>query len=100
MISRDGGHDHPNEFWNGRFEVMRRYFAGSNDPPFTFGSKVKGYIADAGSDQSINNNSSASLSASVLYDNQNLSNLAVEWTKVSGPGNVSFSSPNSYNTQC
>jgi len=53
MISRDGGHNHPNEYWNGRFEFMRRHFAGANNPPFQFGNTNKGFLANAGDDQTV-----------------------------------------------
>ncbi len=96
MISRDGGHDHPNEYWNGRFEFMRRHFAGSNNPPFRFGSTNKGFLADAGNNQTVG--TSANLNGEVFYDNDQLNNLSVFWRKVSGPGNVSFSNANGYNT--
>ncbi|MEM1119247.1 MAG: HYR domain-containing protein [Bacteroidota bacterium] len=96
MISRDGGHDHPNEYWNGRFEFMRRHFAGSNTPPFPFGSTNKGFVANAGDDQTVG--TSANLTGTVFYDNDQLNGLNVNWTKVSGPGNVNFSNANGYNT--
>lgn len=96
MISRDGGHDHPNEYWNGRFEFMRRHFAGSNNPPFQFGSTNKGFVAEAGVNQTVG--TSANLSGEIFYDNDQLSNLSVFWRKVSGPGNVNFSNANGYTT--
>jgi len=96
MISRDGGHDHPNEYWNGRFEFMRRHFAGSNNPPFQFGATNKGFFGNAGDDQTVG--TSANLDGQIFYDTDQLSNLNVSWTKVSGPGNVSFSNANGYNT--
>ena len=96
MISRDGGHEHPNEYWNGRFEFMRRHFAGSNNPPFPFGSTNRGFLADAGNNQTVG--TSANLNGTVFYDNQQLNNLEVFWRKISGPGNVSFSNSGGYNT--
>ncbi len=96
MISKDGGHDHPNEYWNGRFEFMRRHFAGSNNPPFQFGATNKGFLADAGNDQTVG--TSANLNGKIFYDNSELNNLDVTWRKVSGPGSVSFSNSGGYNT--
>ncbi|MEM6319294.1 MAG: HYR domain-containing protein [Bacteroidota bacterium] len=96
MMSRDGGHDHPNEYWNGRFEFMRRHFAGSNTPPFPFGSTNKGFVAEAGNNQTVG--TSANLAGQIFYDNDQLNNLNVTWRKVSGPGNVNFSNANGYNT--
>ncbi len=96
MISRDGGHDHPNEYWNGRFEFMRRHFEGANNPPFQFGATNKGFFGNAGNDQTVG--TSANLNGEIFYDNDRLNNLNVSWTKVSGPGNVSFSNANGYNT--
>ena len=96
MISRDGGHNHPNEYWNGRFEFMRRHFAGSNNPPFPFGDTNKGFIANAGNDQTVE--TSANLTGEILYDNDQLNNLTVFWRKISGPGDVNFSNANGYST--
>lgn len=96
MVSRDGGHNHPNEYWNGRFEFMRRHFEGSNNPPFQFGDTNKGFVADAGNNQTVG--TSANLNGSIFYDNSQLNNLSVQWTKVSGPGNVNFSNSSGYNT--
>ncbi|GEM_PF-779686 len=96
MISRDGGHNHPNEYWNGRFEFMRRHFAGSNNPPFQFGDTNKGFLADAGNDQTVG--TSANLNGELFYDTNQLTNSTVFWRKVSGPGNVNFSNANGYNT--
>jgi len=96
MISRDGGHDHPNEYWNGRFEFMRRHFAGANNPPFQFGATNKGFLANAGNDQTVG--TSANLNGEIFYDNDQLNNLSVSWRKISGPGNVNFSNANGYNT--
>ena len=96
MISRDGGHNHPNEYWNGRFEFMRRHFAGSNNPPFQFGATNKGFFANAGDNQTVG--TSATLNGEIFYDNDQLNNLSVTWRKISGPGNVNFSNANGYNT--
>ena len=96
MISRDGGHNHPNEYWNGRFEFMRRHFDGANNAPFLFGPTNKGFFADAGPDVTVG--TSANLNAQVFYDTDNLTNLSVFWKKVSGPGNVTFSNSSGYNT--
>jgi len=96
MVSRDGGHNHPNEYWNGRFEFMRRHFAGSNNPPFQFGATSKGFFADAGNDQTVG--TSINLNGKIFYDNSELNNLDVSWKKVSGPGNVNFSNSGGYNT--
>ncbi|MFK7983085.1 MAG: acetylxylan esterase, partial [Saprospiraceae bacterium] len=96
MISRDGGHNHPNEYWNGRFEFMRRHFEGANSPPFQFGAINKGFLANAGNDQTVG--TSANLNGEIFYDNNQLNNLPVSWRKVSGPGNVSFSNANGYKT--
>ena len=96
MVSRDGGHEHPNEYWNGRFEFMRRHFAGSNNPPFAFGSTNKGFLANAGNDQTVG--TSANLNGQLFYDNDQLNNSSVSWRKISGPGNVTFSNANGYNT--
>ncbi len=93
MISRDGGHEHPSEYWNGRFDFLRRHY--QLNPPFQFAATTRGYSVDAGADMQVG--SSASLNASVSLESQSL-NLEAQWVKVSGPGNVSFSNATSNTT--
>jgi len=94
MLSRDGGHGHPGEYWNGRFDFLRRHY--QLNPPAQFAATTKGYFIDAGSNKQAAANTSVSLRASVQLETQNLNNLSAQWKKISGPGTVNFSNAASY----
>ena len=94
MLSRDGGHGHPGEYWNGRYDFLRRHFQLS--PPNQFAATTQGYAIDAGSNKQAAPNTSVALRASVQLEAQNLTNLSAQWKKVSGPGTVNFSNATSY----
>lgn len=96
LISTKGGHGHPGEYWNGRFDFLRRHY--QLNPPAQFVATTKGYHINAGTDKQATANSAISLAATVQLDNQNLSNLPGQWLKVSGPGSVNFSNSRSVST--
>lgn len=94
-----GGHDNrPEEYLFGRFNYLRRYFPASNNPPFPWSSTDKGYMADVGADKTATVGVPLALSASIVDNTTTNPGIPVKWRKVSGPGNVNFSSQNSYNT--
>ena len=96
MISKDGGHEHPVEYWSGRFMLARRFFEATNNPPFPYGTKSKGFFANAGNDQTVEN--TANLQGKIYYEEGELNNLDVSWKKISGPGEVNFSNASAYTT--
>ena len=95
-----GGHDNrPTEYLFGRFEYLRRFFPDSNNPPFPWSSTQKGYMADAGPDKTATAGVPLSLTGSIIDNNENTNpNIPVAWRKISGPGTVTFSSAQAYNT--
>jgi len=94
MLSRDGGHGHPSEYWNGRYDFLRRHY--QLNPPAQFTATTRGYSVDAGANKQASSNTSVALQASVQLESQNLNNLKAQWKKVSGPGTVNFSNAASY----
>ena len=92
------GHAHPSDFWVGRLDFMRRFVPGTMNPPFPFASSDKGYFIDAGNNISIQNNSPVNLSGTIERNGIINPDYQLRWEKVEGPGNVSFSNPNNYNT--
>jgi len=96
LLSVDGGHGHPGEYWNGRYDFLRRHY--QLTPPNQFAATTKGYTIQAGSPQSTSTSTGINLNASVQLENQTLSNLSSQWRKVSGPGTVNFGSANSTST--
>lgn len=98
MHSKDLGHDNPEEFWTMRFEFWRRHFPAMLNAPFQWSLTTTGYGVDVGDDISIPTGGTANLSATLEYNGAPLNNLIANWILVDGPGRVSFSNVDSYNT--
>ncbi|MFK8004717.1 MAG: acetylxylan esterase [Saprospiraceae bacterium] len=96
--SLDLGHSHPFDYWNGRFDFMRRFVPGVLDAPFPFPVFTKGYMIDAGENFSIEVTESADLSGTMEYNSTINPTADLVWKKINGPGNVVFSNENNYNT--
>ena len=94
MLSRDGGHGHPGEYWNGRYDFLRRHY--QLNPPNQFVATTEGYSIDAGDNKQTTANTGITLRANVQLEAQSLNNLSAQWKKVSGPGTVNFSNASSY----
>ena len=92
------GHNQPFEFWNKRYDFLRRYIPGTLNPPFPFSSSDLGYDIDAGQDISVAVNTAANLAATVEYNTSINPSYLLQWEKIDGPGNVAFGNPNGYNT--
>ena len=91
-------HSHPVEYWVNRQDFIRRVFPSTlSTHPFPYSSNNQGYWIDAGNDKNISGNST-NLNASIQKNGSNNPIFNLKWKKISGPGNVSFSSSNSYNT--
>ena len=98
MHSKDLGHDNPEEFWTMRFEFWRRYFPAMFNAPFQWAPTTTGYGINVGSDISIPSGGTADLAATLDYNGAPLNDLKARWIKVEGPGRVSFSNVDAYNT--
>lgn len=92
------GHSHPDEYISRRRNFYRRYFPSPLDASWPFPEQSTGYLVDAGPDESIDVNEVASLSATVMLDTVNRTDFPSVWAKISGPGNVNFSTLNSFQT--
>lgn len=92
------GHNHPNEYWDGRIDLYRRLFPKMQTPPWPFADIKTGYFADAGSDQTTTVNTPVSLTAIAYDDDQINSSWRVEWAVVEGTGSVDFSDPTARET--
>ena len=91
-------HSHPFEYWVGRFEFYRRHIPSTiNTAPFPWNPNTTGYFIDAGANVSTAG-SSVNLSGSIQYNSTNNPNYDLNWRKISGPGNVTFSNSTNYNT--
>lgn len=92
LHARDLGHVHPGEYWNGRFDFFRRYLPNTADLPIGITLTNKGYGIDAGPESV--NPSGNSVQLNGLAENNGTPLTNVEWQKISGPGTVSFTNPN------
>ncbi len=94
----DNGHNpNPTEYWNGRFDFWRRHIPSTLSPPWPWPDTDRGYGINAGDDIQTNNNS-VNLSGSVEDNNTVNPNWEIKWSKIEGPGFVSFGNDDRYNT--
>ena len=98
LHARDLDHNHPNEYWDGRFDFYRQFFPAMRTPPWPWPGTTTGYLVEAGMDQTITLGNAIQLNGSVQKDGLALGSLPVRWEKVSGPGTINFSAPGSYQT--
>jgi len=70
-------HNHPAEYWNDRYDFIRRYFPNIQGPR-PFAGTTTGYFIDAGNDQIVPANASVSLSGIVQLEDQTPSILALK----------------------
>ncbi|MFK7932954.1 MAG: acetylxylan esterase [Saprospiraceae bacterium] len=98
--ARDLTHlQNPDEYWLGRLDMIRRYFPETLDAPWPFTPTTTGYAVDAGEDAELaNENDPLTVAGIVSLNGQNITNLPVEWRKVSGPGTVTFANANAAST--
>ena len=93
------GHSHPDEYISFRRQFYRRYFPGPLDPSWPFPEDKTGYLVDAGQDENIDLTETVSLSAVVMLDTVFRNDFPSVWDKISGPGDVNFSTQNSFQTE-
>ncbi|MEM1322608.1 MAG: Ig-like domain-containing protein [Bacteroidota bacterium] len=98
LHARDLAHDHPPEYWDGRFDFFRQHFPATLNPPWPWPGTTTGYLAEAGSDQNININDQASLVGRLSVNGQSLSSFPATWSLVEGPAAVNFADPGAYTT--
>ncbi len=100
LYNLEGFHaDNPPEYWDGKFDMIRRYFPTNYSwPNAQYHVNETGYEANAGNNQT--SNSLQAVLSGTVDDNgtTNPPNIPVHWELVSGPGTVTFSSPNSHVT--
>lgn len=92
------GHQHPDEYSSLRRHFYRRYFPAPLDPSWPFMEDFTGYFVNAGPDVNTNLSNSVSLNAVVMLDTDFRNDFPAKWDQISGPGNVLFDNPNSYQT--
>ena len=94
----DNGHNpNPSEYWNGRYDFWRRHIPSALSPPWPWPDTDQGYTINAGDDIQTDNNS-VSLSGSVEENGLINPDWDIKWSKIEGPGSVSFTDDDRYNT--
>jgi len=92
------GHVGPQEFFQGRFDFIHRYFPSTVETTPWPWNNNSGYHIDAGQDTTILIDNTLSLSGLVELNTTSNPLFKLEWTLIDGPGNVIFSQKNNYNT--
>jgi cephalosporin-C deacetylase len=90
------GHEHPEEYWTGRFAFFRKYFPSMIIPPL---QTTLAHYADAGADKTTQVGQSIALTGLTELNGLPDNALSVQWEKVSGAGTVHFSDASNRNTQ-
>ena len=93
------GHSSPSRFWEDRVKFLRRLWpTATANPPWPYTDNSKGHWVEAGNDISAQAGTPINLSGTVQDNNSTNYSWPVTWEKVSGPGNITFSSANNRNT--
>jgi len=93
------GHQHDNEYWNGRYEFFRQLLPKARHAPWPWNPDTEGYFIDAGASVTTNAGTPITLSGQLTKNDTPLNNIAVNWEKLAGPGNVDFHTPDSLSTK-
>lgn len=98
MNALEHGHGSPTEIFDIQFDFMRLNFPTMHKVPFPLENRTTGYFAEAGENITTPTNSSLDLQGRIEFNQETVTNLPIKWTKISGPGKVIFSSPNTTDT--
>ncbi len=91
LHSFDLYHNNPTEFTEDIHDFSRAHIPATSNPPFQFGTRRKGFFVDAGQPLSTETGKRVQFTPYVTYDDQAPQpDWTFSWTKVSGPGDVSF----------
>ncbi len=88
--AREVEHHHPAEYQVGRFDMFRRYFPSTQNPPWPWPDTTTGYFIDAGTDETIDFGESLALNGIVEKNGSLSGNWTLHWRAIEGPGNVIF----------
>ncbi|MEM9990107.1 MAG: HYR domain-containing protein [Bacteroidota bacterium] len=90
-------HEHPQEYWVGRYDALRRFLPSSVRAPWPYARKTTGYLLDIGEDQIVQVGTNLRLEPTLVQNDENI-DLPVQWKMLSGPTAVVFSDMNSLTT--
>ncbi len=98
LHAKELGHTHPNEYWSGRLDFMRRHFPAMQTPPWPWPDSEVGYFVNAGPDLTVSNACEVNLAAEMFLEDQSIDSWPVQWTMIEGPGTATFGDANDLNT--
>ncbi len=96
--SIDLDHNTPAPYWNDRYAFFRNHYPSTADPPWPWPDTTTGYHVDAGPDMVVDLSGQADLTATVEYDDIPDPAWPLEWVMISGPGSITFSPADAYQT--
>lgn len=89
------GHSHPNQYWDGRYDLWRNAVPATVNPPFY---TTTGYEADAGTDRETETNADLQLAGQIYQNGTADQNLPVKWKALNDAANVTFGNENARNS--
>ena len=89
------GHAHPNQYWDGRYDLWRNAVPTTSNPPYY---TTTGYEVEVGEDRNAETDIDLSLSGQIFQNGMPNQNLPVRWQAVNDAGNVIFQNQNARNT--
>ncbi len=95
MNALEHGHGSPSVIHDIQFDFMRLNFPNMYHVPFPLEFRTTGYFAEAGTPVSTTINTSVNLQGRIEYNQEQVTDLPVRWTKTSGPGKMTFTNPGS-----
>ncbi|MFK7809875.1 MAG: acetylxylan esterase, partial [Saprospiraceae bacterium] len=93
--AREVGHNHPNEYQIGRYDLFRRYFPSTLTPPWPWPDNTTGYFVEAAANiTEAEIGEEIQLSGAVELNGETNGDWTVRWRKVDGLGTANFSNQN------
>ncbi len=89
--AREVGHQHPEEYQTGRYDLFRRYFPSTLSPPWPWPDNTTGYFIDAtATTTTVDVGELVNLVGQVELNGSTTGNWTYNWRKIDGPGNAVF----------
>lgn len=90
--AREVGHNHPNEYQIGRYDLFRRYFPSTLSPPWPWPDNTTGYYIEASANNTtVTVNELLELNGLVELNGSTTGDWTFNWRQLEGPGITTFS---------
>ncbi|MEM9824584.1 MAG: acetylxylan esterase, partial [Bacteroidota bacterium] len=97
-LFRENGHNHPEEYWAGRYDFYRQHFPAMQNPPWPWPDTDTGYLAFAGNDQTVQVGAVVGLNGSIQKNGVLNQSWTVQWELEEGPAPIQLMNAQSRNT--